>query len=218
MRGTVVDVVARRGHLEVVLHYPADAKEISWQGGQPQQRPYRGPSQLRFEQDFDAGHDVRLAVTSWAKAQFDVLHAGVGAAPEWVAACGAADAADEVAHAAAAAAAAGAPALWAAAPGPALQHVPAAAARAAEVVPPMCAAAAAELQRAQEAPGAAPEVANAPAAHGLDAPAPLPQLAIDIGGSRVCGTASPDLSPSPGPASPGSGGSNQLGNDLRTAL
>ena len=47
MRGTVLDIVARRGHVEVVLAYPEDAKEISWQNGQPVQRPYRGPSQVR---------------------------------------------------------------------------------------------------------------------------------------------------------------------------
>ena len=47
MRGTVLDIVARRGRLEVVLQYPPGATEISWQAGQPVQRPYRGPSQVR---------------------------------------------------------------------------------------------------------------------------------------------------------------------------
>ena len=75
MRGTQLDIVARRGRLEVVLIYPPDAREISWQNGQPVQRPYRGPAQLRFEQDFSPDHDVRLAITSWAKASFEVLHA-----------------------------------------------------------------------------------------------------------------------------------------------
>lgn len=36
--------------LQVVLTYSSDAKEINWQNGQPVQRPYRGPAQLRFEQ------------------------------------------------------------------------------------------------------------------------------------------------------------------------
>ena len=83
MRGTVLDIVARRGHLQVVLHYPADAKEISWHNGQPVQRPYKGPSQLRFEQDFGADYDVKLAVTSWAKATFEVLNTGHNEA-EWL--------------------------------------------------------------------------------------------------------------------------------------
>ena len=46
MRGTVLDIVARRGRLEVVLQYPPGATEISWQNGQPVQRPYRGPCQV----------------------------------------------------------------------------------------------------------------------------------------------------------------------------
>ena len=59
---------------QVILTYPPDAKEISWHNGQPVQHPYRGPSQLRLEQDFGGGHDVRLAATCWAKGHFEVLH------------------------------------------------------------------------------------------------------------------------------------------------
>lgn len=101
MRGTVLDIVARRGRLEVVLNYPPDAKEISWHGGQPVQRPYRGPSQLRFEQDFSSDFDLRLAVTSWAKATFEVMHTGHNAV-KWIES----DIEDEEAEIAAAAAAA----------------------------------------------------------------------------------------------------------------
>lgn len=93
MRGTVLDIVARRGHVEVLLTYPEDAKEISWQNGQPVQRPYRGPSQLRFEQDFSDNYHLRLAVTSWAKAHFEVLHTGFAIDPEWVSAAQAAESA-----------------------------------------------------------------------------------------------------------------------------
>jgi hypothetical protein len=83
MRGTILDITARRGRLEVILNYPKDAKEISWHNGHPVQRPYRGPSQLRFEQDFPDNYDVQLAVTSWAKATFEILHTGHNAA-EWL--------------------------------------------------------------------------------------------------------------------------------------
>jgi hypothetical protein len=76
MRGTILDVVLRKGHFSVVLQYPEDAKEISWQNGQPVPRPYYGPPQLRFEQDFSSSYDVRLAATAWAKASFEVLHDG----------------------------------------------------------------------------------------------------------------------------------------------
>jgi hypothetical protein len=70
---------------QVVLTYPADAKELNWHNGQPVQRPYRGPTQLRFEQDFPSDFEVRLAVTSWAKAHFEVLHSGYHVASEWAA-------------------------------------------------------------------------------------------------------------------------------------
>jgi len=83
MRGTILDITARRGRLEIILNYPKDAKEISWHNGHPVQRPYRGPSQLRFEQDFPNTYDVQLAVTSWAKATFEVLHTGHNA-EEWL--------------------------------------------------------------------------------------------------------------------------------------
>jgi hypothetical protein len=33
------------------------------------------------EQDFPATYDVRLALTSWAKAHFEVLHTGYGVDP-----------------------------------------------------------------------------------------------------------------------------------------
>ena len=74
MRGTIIDLIARRGHLQAVLQYPPDAKEIQWHNGQPVQKPYLGPNQLRFELDFCDEYDVRLAGTAWAKACYDVLH------------------------------------------------------------------------------------------------------------------------------------------------
>lgn len=85
MRGSVLDIVARRGSLEVLLLYPPSAKEITWQNGQPVQRPYHGPSRLHFEEEFSDAYDVRLAVTSWAKAAFDVLHVGCDRPPAAVA-------------------------------------------------------------------------------------------------------------------------------------
>lgn len=87
--------------MQVVLAYPDDAKEISWQNGQPVHRPYRGPSQLRFEQDFPDDYDIRLAVTSWAKAHFEVLHSGYGVDPAWAADAAAVESVEVAAEAAA---------------------------------------------------------------------------------------------------------------------
>jgi len=76
MRGCVLDIILRRGALHVLILYPPNAKEITWQGGQPVQRAYNGPTRLSFEQEFSDAYDVRLAVTSWAKASYDILHTG----------------------------------------------------------------------------------------------------------------------------------------------
>ncbi|PSC67152.1 hypothetical protein C2E20_9156 [Micractinium conductrix] len=116
MRGTLVDIVARRGHFEVLLRYPSDAKEVSWQNGQPVQRPYRGPPCLRLEQDFPDDFHVRLAATAWAKAHFEVLHATPAVDEAWLTEAAAA----AVAAAAAAAELAAAPAAPLALPVPAL--------------------------------------------------------------------------------------------------
>lgn len=83
MRGTVLDIVARRGRLDIVLLYPEDAKEISWHNGQPVQSPYRGPQEIRLEQQFSSDFDVCLAMTAWAKAHVEVLHTGTGS--KWTA-------------------------------------------------------------------------------------------------------------------------------------
>lgn len=78
VRGTMVDLVARRGHIHIVLIYPKDAQEIKWnRDGHPVPSPYLGPKVLRFELDFPASYDVKLAVTCWAKASFDILHEGI---------------------------------------------------------------------------------------------------------------------------------------------
>ena len=101
---------------QVVLRYPSDAKEVSWQNGQPVQRPYRGPPCLRLEQDFPDDFHVRLAATAWAKAHFEVLHATPAVDEAWLTEAAAA----AVAAAAAAAELAAAPAAPLALPVPAL--------------------------------------------------------------------------------------------------
>lgn len=78
VRRTIVDVMARRGQVQIVLMYPEDAQEIRWnRDGHPVPSPYLGPKHLRFELDFPDTFDVKLAVTCWAKASFDVLHKGM---------------------------------------------------------------------------------------------------------------------------------------------
>ena len=76
VRGTIVDLVASRGLVQVILFYPSDAQEIKWnREGHPVPAPYQGPRVLRFELEFSESYDVKLAATCWAKASFEVLHA-----------------------------------------------------------------------------------------------------------------------------------------------
>jgi hypothetical protein len=78
VRGTIVDLVAQRGVVQIVLMYPRDAQEIKWnREGQPVPSPYQGPRALRFELEYASHFDVKLAVTCWAKASFDILHVGM---------------------------------------------------------------------------------------------------------------------------------------------
>jgi hypothetical protein len=75
VRGTIVDLMASRGLVQVILFYPSDAQEIKWnREGHPVPAPYQGPRVLRFELEFSEAYDVKLACTCWAKASFEVLH------------------------------------------------------------------------------------------------------------------------------------------------
>jgi hypothetical protein len=75
VRGTVLDLIASRGLVQVILFYPQDAQEIKWnREGHPVPAPYQGPRILRFELEYSEEYDVKLACTCWAKASFEVLH------------------------------------------------------------------------------------------------------------------------------------------------
>jgi hypothetical protein len=74
MKGTVLEIIARQGKLDVCLTYPQDAVQVEWHNGVAVEHPYRGPREVRFEQKYPEDYPVRLAITSWAKAQFDILH------------------------------------------------------------------------------------------------------------------------------------------------
>ena len=75
VRGTIVDLMASRGLVQVILFYPSDAQEIKWnREGHPVPAPYQGPRVLRFELEFSESYDVKLACTCWAKASFEILH------------------------------------------------------------------------------------------------------------------------------------------------
>jgi hypothetical protein len=78
MKGSVVELLARRGRLEILVQNPPDGQELYWHNTRTVPKPYKGPREVRFEQDFSPHHDVKLALTSWAHGAFDVLHPAPG--------------------------------------------------------------------------------------------------------------------------------------------
>jgi hypothetical protein len=78
MKGSVVELLARRGRLEILVQNPPDGQELYWHNTRTVPKPYKGPKEVRFEQDFSPDHDIKLALTSWAHGVFDVLHPAPG--------------------------------------------------------------------------------------------------------------------------------------------
>eukprot|EP00879_Flechtneria_rotunda_P007402 GHRR01007764.1.p1 GENE.GHRR01007764.1~~GHRR01007764.1.p1 ORF type:complete len:418 (+),score=144.06 GHRR01007764.1:797-2050(+) len=78
MKGSIVELLARRGRLEILVQNPPDGQELYWHNTRTVPKPYKGPREVRFEQDFSPHHDVKLALTSWAHGAFDVLHPAPG--------------------------------------------------------------------------------------------------------------------------------------------
>lgn len=78
MKGSTVELLARRGRLEILVQNPPDGQELYWHNTRTVPKPYKGPREVRFEQDFSPDHDIKLALTSWAHGAFDVLHPAPG--------------------------------------------------------------------------------------------------------------------------------------------
>eukprot|EP00877_Chromochloris_zofingiensis_P015106 jgi/Chrzof1/984/Cz01g35220.t1 len=80
MKGSTIELLARRGRLEILVQNPPDGQELYWQNTRTVPKPYKGPKEIRLEQDFSPDHDVKLALTCWAYGAFDVMHPEPGSA------------------------------------------------------------------------------------------------------------------------------------------
>lgn len=78
MVGTIIEIVARRGLVQILMVNQPGAQEMQWHNNQAVPRVYRGPSRVHFEMEFPSHYDVRLAATLWAKASFDILQSVPG--------------------------------------------------------------------------------------------------------------------------------------------
>jgi hypothetical protein len=75
MRGSVVEILLCRSRLFFIVTNPPNGTEMTWHNAVTVPKPYKGPREFRFETDLDSGDvPMKLAVTCWARAQFDVLH------------------------------------------------------------------------------------------------------------------------------------------------
>ncbi|MEW5302036.1 MAG: hypothetical protein WDW36_004848 [Sanguina aurantia] len=74
MKGSVVEVLARRNRVEFIVMNPVDGPEQVWHKSVTVSKHYKGPKILRFELDLHVEGAVKLAVTAWAKASFKMLH------------------------------------------------------------------------------------------------------------------------------------------------
>ncbi|KXZ56975.1 hypothetical protein GPECTOR_1g880 [Gonium pectorale] len=74
MKGTVVEVLVTPREISFIITNPEDGSEMIWQNNSTVSRPYKGPRELRLQLPFTYTTPVKLAVTAWQRAAFDVLH------------------------------------------------------------------------------------------------------------------------------------------------
>lgn len=75
MRGSVVEILLSKSRLSYIVTNPPNGTEMTWHNAVTVPKPYKGPREFRFETDLDSGEvPMKLAITCWARAQFDVLH------------------------------------------------------------------------------------------------------------------------------------------------
>ncbi|KAG2448198.1 hypothetical protein HYH02_006783 [Chlamydomonas schloesseri] len=74
MKGSCVEVLVTPREVAVIVTNPADGAEMVWQNNSTVARPYTGPSELRLALTTNYRSPIKLAVTAWQRACFDVLH------------------------------------------------------------------------------------------------------------------------------------------------
>ncbi|GAX82988.1 hypothetical protein CEUSTIGMA_g10415.t1 [Chlamydomonas eustigma] len=62
MKGSIIEMVARRDRLDVIVTHPLDAAELSWKNTVTVPTAYKGPRELRFQQDLAPDCPVKLPI------------------------------------------------------------------------------------------------------------------------------------------------------------
>lgn len=73
MKGSIIDMVVQRDRLDVIVTHPPDGSELSWKNTVTVPSAYKGPRELRLQQDLSPDCPFKLAVTCWARSCFAVL-------------------------------------------------------------------------------------------------------------------------------------------------
>ena len=60
--------------MDFIIINPCDGEEMTWNNSVTVPKVYKGPKEFRFQQDLNPEHPVKLALTAWARAAFEVLH------------------------------------------------------------------------------------------------------------------------------------------------
>lgn len=74
VKGTIVEMTVQEGKASFMVLNPSDGWDVRWENDRRVHSQYRGPSDINFVQEFPQTTDVKLALTAWAKADFDVMH------------------------------------------------------------------------------------------------------------------------------------------------
>ncbi|GMH32463.1 hypothetical protein BSKO_00297 [Bryopsis sp. KO-2023] len=75
VKGTIVEMIVQDGKASFMVMNPSDGWDVRWENDRRVHSQYRGPGDIHFVQEFPRAADVKLALTAWAKADFDVMHA-----------------------------------------------------------------------------------------------------------------------------------------------
>eukprot|EP00798_Chlamydomonas_sp_ICE-L_P007945 gene7945-1160_t len=75
MKGSIVEVVATSSKLEFIIENPVNGFETVWHTNQVTRSiPYKGPTEIRFEQSLTPNVPMRLAATCWNRASLKILY------------------------------------------------------------------------------------------------------------------------------------------------
>lgn len=81
MKNSVIEILATRSRLRWIVTNPLDGVEMTWHNSITIPKPYVGPQEFKLAVKLNPDHCMRLAVTCWQRAAFDILPMLPGSLP-----------------------------------------------------------------------------------------------------------------------------------------